>query len=105
MNCGACGYDTCREHASAICKGWPRAKCASPTRIDQLRKTVKELEKSREQLADAQEALLQSEKMASMGQLAAGIAHEVNNPLGVVLMYAHLLLGRMRIELEDRAKT
>jgi signal transduction histidine kinase len=57
-----------------------------------LQTTIKELESSREQLADAQEALLQSEKMASMGQLAAGIAHEVNNPLGVVLMYAHLLL-------------
>ena len=47
---------------------------------------------SNERLGSAQEALMQSEKLASMGQLAAGIAHEVNNPLGVVLMYAHILL-------------
>jgi signal transduction histidine kinase len=62
-----------------------------PYTIDQLKKTVKELALSSEQLETAQAALMQSEKMASMGQLAAGIAHEVNNPLGVVLMYAHLL--------------
>ena len=63
-----------------------------PHTIDQLRMALREVETSHVQLAATQEALVQSEKLASMGQLAAGIAHEVNNPLGVVLMYAHLLL-------------
>ena len=91
LNCGACGYDTCRQHAMAIYRGLAESEMCLPYTIDQLRKTVKELAVSNEQLASVQEALVQSEKLASMGQLAAGIAHEVNNPLGVVLMYAHLL--------------
>jgi two-component system NtrC family sensor kinase len=37
-----------------------------------------------DQLRNAHEQLLQSEKMASVGQLAAGIAHEINNPIGFV---------------------
>lgn len=92
LNCGACGYDSCQEHAMAIFKGLAESEMCLPYTIEQLRKTVKELADSNGQLASAQEALMQSEKLASMGQLAAGIAHEVNNPLGVVLMYAHLLM-------------
>ena len=92
LNCGACGYDTCREHAVAIFKGLAETEMCLPHTIDQLRDAFGELAESHRQLAETQEALMQSEKLASMGQLAAGIAHEVNNPLGVVLMYAHLLL-------------
>jgi signal transduction histidine kinase/NAD-dependent dihydropyrimidine dehydrogenase PreA subunit len=92
LNCGACGYDTCREHARAIHRGLAESEMCLPYTIDQLRVTIRELAVSHEKLASAQEALVHSEKLASMGQLAAGIAHEVNNPLGVVLLYSHMLL-------------
>ena len=92
LNCGACGYDTCREHANAIHSGLAESEMCLPYTIDQLGKTVQELHLSNEQLASTQQALMHSERLASMGQLAAGIAHEVNNPLGVVLLYAHMML-------------
>jgi iron only hydrogenase large subunit-like protein/nitrogen-specific signal transduction histidine kinase len=92
LNCGACGYETCHAHAVAIAKGLAESEMCLPHTIDQLKHAVQDLAVSNDQLATAQEALMQSEKLASMGQLAAGIAHEVNNPLGVVLMYSHLLL-------------
>jgi signal transduction histidine kinase len=53
-----------------------------------------------------QKALTQSEKLAHMGQLSAGIAHELNNPLGVIIMYSNILLedcqknSQMREDLE-----
>jgi two-component system NtrC family sensor kinase len=44
-----------------------------------------------ETLEEAQDQLVQQEKLASVGQLAAGVAHEINNPLGSVLLYADIL--------------
>jgi two-component system NtrC family sensor kinase len=46
-------------------------------------------------LADTQHQLAQADKLASVGRLAAGIAHEINNPLTGVLSYASLLRKRM----------
>ena len=56
--------------------------------LEQKRKAIEEtndaLNKSLEELKAAQSLLIQSEKMASLGELTAGIAHEIQNPLNFV---------------------
>ena len=51
-------------------------------------------EREKRQKAESEIRLIQSEKQASVGKLAAGVAHEINNPLTAVLTFTHLMLRR-----------
>jgi signal transduction histidine kinase len=66
-------------------------------RIAMVSKMNEDFMLAQQQIAQAQDQLLQSDKMASVGQLAAGVAHEINNPIGFV--YSNL--GSMEKYLKD----
>ncbi|MEB2782334.1 ATP-binding protein [Algoriphagus sp. C2-6-M1] len=76
--------------------------------LELKRKAIEEtnsaLEKSFEELKSAQDQLVQQEKLASLGQLTAGIAHEIKNPLNFVNNFSEVtmeLIGEIK---EERAK-
>ncbi|MEW6665660.1 MAG: ATP-binding protein [Thermodesulfobacteriota bacterium] len=56
-----------------------------------LRSHIASLEKTNQELQQVQGDLIRSEKLASVGRLAAGIAHEIGNPIGITLGYLELL--------------
>lgn len=61
---------------------------------DELGHLAKSFNEMTRKLAEVQRQLYQSDKLASLGQLAAGVAHEINNPLTGVLTYSSFLLKR-----------
>ena len=66
-------------------------------RIEELERAHAEVQAINKRLEETQAQLLQSEKMASIGQLAAGVAHEINNPIG----YVHSNLGSLETYIRD----
>ncbi len=66
-----------------------------------LQETIISLERANVDLKNAQKEILRAEKMASVGRLAAGIAHEIGNPIGIVLGYLDML-KQNDLENEDK---
>ncbi|MBI5262551.1 MAG: GAF domain-containing protein [Bradyrhizobium sp.] len=74
--------------------------------LNELRARTKELSQSLEDLRTAQDRLIQTEKLASLGQLTAGIAHEIKNPLNFVNNFSALsseLIDELNEGLENAA--
>ncbi|MHB9155549.1 MAG: HAMP domain-containing sensor histidine kinase, partial [Endomicrobiales bacterium] len=63
---------------------------------------TEKLEHARRELQVTQMQLLQSSKMATMGQFAAGIAHEINNPLGAIVNFVRAVLVNPEIQGQNR---
>jgi len=86
----------------------PKIDPISKNEIGVLQKTFSEMlsslrERDRRQQAESETKLLMSEKQASVGRRAAGVAHEINNPLTGVLTFTHMLLRRKDLQEEVRA--
>ena len=58
---------------------------------EELAQNIRSLDETNRLLTDARDAMVQSEKLASVGRLGAGIAHEVGNPLGAIIGYLGIL--------------
>lgn len=94
-----------RTHQLRMINEALRAEIGERRRTEvELRRTYSDLERSLGELKAAQWRLIQAEKMETVGRLAAGVAHEVKNPLSVILLGLQYLT-RFRSTLDDASVT
>jgi signal transduction histidine kinase len=85
------------DHFNRMSQALHHSRKETETHIQSLQQINHQLEQTRDEL-------LQSEKMASIGHLSAGIAHEIGNPLGALLGYLNLLGGQIDATAADLSR-
>jgi C4-dicarboxylate-specific signal transduction histidine kinase len=69
--------------------------------MDDLRSTTMEMERREQELRDKQEQLVQAGKLATLGELTTGIAHELNNPLNNIGLFVGNVIDRIELGLAE----
>src|SRR5213596_2412086 len=69
--------------------------------LGDLRSTTQEMERREQELRDKQEQLVQAGKLATLGELTTGVAHELNNPLNNIGLYVGNVIDRIRLGADD----
>lgn len=72
--------------------------------VEAEKKKTAELEKAYKQLEEMQDMLIQAEKLNAVGRLASGVAHEVRNPLGIILQGINYIENKLSPQEEDSIK-
>src|SRR5688572_25151349 len=65
--------------------------------MDDLRETTAEMQRREQELRDKQEQLVQAGKLATLGELTTGVAHELNNPLNNIGLFVGNVIDRVRM--------